>query len=468
MPRAAIYVRISKDRAGAGLGVQRQEQECRELAGRLGLTVLAVYVDNDLSAYSGKPRPEYQRLLTAVEAGSVDTVVAWHTDRLHRSPTELEVYISKCDKRGVPTHTVKAGPLDLSTPSGRMVARQLGAVARYEVEHMVERQRAAKLQAATAGRWGGGRRPYGYEADGVTVRHAEAAELVAVTDELILGASLRGQAAALNARGVKTATDSAWSPTELKRVVIRPRNAGLRSHRGKVIGRAEWPAIVTEDKWRAVCGILTDSGRRTTWARNRAWLLSGVALCGVCKDETTLRGDLIRGTHSSVPSYTCRKSKCVVRNAAELDRYVGDLVVERLSRPDAVELLHVDDRPDLSAMHLEHTALRSRLNSMAGLFAEGVLDGQQLREGSQRLHAQLERLESEMATATGDSVLAPLVGADDVAAAWDAITDLDRKTAIVDTLMTVTVHRTKKGRPRGWKAGASYFNPSTIEIVWKS
>ncbi|MDQ1621846.1 MAG: hypothetical protein QOH19_264, partial [Actinomycetota bacterium] len=33
MPRTAfIYCRISNDKTGAGLGVQRQEEDCRELA----------------------------------------------------------------------------------------------------------------------------------------------------------------------------------------------------------------------------------------------------------------------------------------------------------------------------------------------------------------------------------------------------------------------------------------------------
>jgi hypothetical protein len=34
--RAAIYVRISYDRTGAGLGVTRQEDDCRELCQRKG------------------------------------------------------------------------------------------------------------------------------------------------------------------------------------------------------------------------------------------------------------------------------------------------------------------------------------------------------------------------------------------------------------------------------------------------
>ncbi|MBW0009097.1 MAG: recombinase family protein, partial [Pseudonocardiales bacterium] len=88
--RAAIYCRISLDRAGAGLGVARQQEDCRELAERLGWPVADVYVDNDVSAYSGKPRPAWQQLLAHVESGTVDAVLCWHVDRLTRSPRELE------------------------------------------------------------------------------------------------------------------------------------------------------------------------------------------------------------------------------------------------------------------------------------------------------------------------------------------------------------------------------------------
>ncbi len=66
---AAVYVRISQDRGGAGLGVDRQENECRALAERLGWRVIEVFGDNDLSAFSGRRRPAYERMLHDIEAG---------------------------------------------------------------------------------------------------------------------------------------------------------------------------------------------------------------------------------------------------------------------------------------------------------------------------------------------------------------------------------------------------------------
>jgi DNA invertase Pin-like site-specific DNA recombinase len=462
--RAAIYCRISRDKEGAGLGVDRQEQDCREVAARLGWQVVAVHPDNDLSAYSGKPRPGYLALLEDLRTGTADAVLAWHTDRLHRSPVELEEYIAVCDPRGVPTQTVRAGPLDLATPSGRMVARVLGAVARHEVEHGQDRQRRARLQAATEGRWTGGRRPYGYEADGVTVVEAEAACVLDASQQVLAGASLNAITAELNRRGERTSTGRPWRQTELRRVLLRSRNAGLMQHHGQVLGKAVWPALVDEDLWRAVVGVLTDPKRRTNPGAGVRWLLSGIAMCGVC-------GGPVRSTsaggHSSgrpmKPGYTCRSGKHVVRDAAECDRLVENVILERLRRPDARDLLTTGRTADTTELHQEADLVRQRLTGLADAYADGDIDAQQLRAGTERLRARLDVIESELATSTRGSVLAGVVDAPNPAEVWAKL-DLGRRRAIVDTLVAVTILPGRKGRRPGWKAGESYFDPQTVRI----
>ncbi|MET8156508.1 recombinase family protein [Sphaerisporangium sp. NPDC005289] len=97
MRKAVIYCGISQDRAGAGLGVARQEADCRTLTERRGWQVVDVYSDNDVSAYSGSPRPAWRRLLEDIETGTVDAIACWHVDRLTRSPRELEDVIDLAD-----------------------------------------------------------------------------------------------------------------------------------------------------------------------------------------------------------------------------------------------------------------------------------------------------------------------------------------------------------------------------------
>jgi site-specific DNA recombinase len=460
--RAVVYTRMSKDRAGAGLGVDRQHQDCLALADQLGWTVVGHHSDNDLSAYSGKPRPGYRALLDDLEQGRADAVLVWHTDRLHRRPVELEQYIDVCDPRGVMTQTVKAGPLDLATPSGRMVARMLGSAGRYEVEHMIERQQAAKLQAATAGRWKGGRRPFGYEADGVTVRDTEAAEIRRATDDLLAGMSLRAITSDWNSRGVVTATGGSWKSTEVRRLLSRARNAGLMEHRGEVIGQAEWPAIVDESLWRAARALLADPSRRTSPGSARRWLGGGLFLCGVC--GTALRASTTGSGRAgkSVPAYRCDNGAHVTRRCEAVDEYVEALAVRRLAQPDVVSLGAPQQAVDTSGLHVERLAIQGRLAELVDLFTAGTITAQQVERGSVSLRGQLDDLDRLIADAAGTSTLDGVTG-DRAVSVWPTL-DLSRRRAIVALLMTVTVHRATKGR----QPGGGYFDPSRIEITWRT
>src|SRR6266540_1595288 len=149
------YCRISADRTGAGLGVERQAADCRELAGKLGLPAPEVITDNDISAYSGKKRPGYERLLAGLGEGRWTTLLIWHVDRLTRSPKDLEAIVDLVNGR-VAVHCVKGGEIDLETPEGRMQARILGTLARYESEHRSDRVRRKLQEIAESGRAHGG------------------------------------------------------------------------------------------------------------------------------------------------------------------------------------------------------------------------------------------------------------------------------------------------------------------------
>src|SRR5579875_3256012 len=133
---AGVYVRISDDRHGTELGVARQEKDCRAVVKRrAGWDVVQVYADDDRSAYDGKPRPAYERMLVDLATGRIKAVVAWHPDRLYRRLIDLEELIDLLEGRSVEVATVRAGEIDLTTSHGRMQARIAAVVARHESEH---------------------------------------------------------------------------------------------------------------------------------------------------------------------------------------------------------------------------------------------------------------------------------------------------------------------------------------------
>ena len=449
MPGAAIYCRISRDRAGAGLGVERQEADCRALAERLELPVEAVLVDNDLSAYSGKKRPGYEALLNGVKSGQYTAILAWHADRLHRNPKELERFIDLIEAAHIPVHTVTAGEVDLATPSGRAVARTLGAWARYESEHKSERIRRKHLELAEKGLPNGGHRPYGYMPDRVTVCEPEAEIVREMCQRLLAGDSLRTIAADLNRRNVPTVTGKQWYSALIRQTVLRPRNIGMRERNKTVFAKAAWPGIVPEDIWTATCALLTDQQRRTAWTYKSSYLLSGIAKCGVCGAPVRVSNHKKDGK----PVYRCSAGICVSRRVAPVDELVVAVVIELLSHKDA-RTLFIPKSVTARDYVGEIAVLRQRQRDAAVMFARGTIDGRMLEQVKRDIDGQLETL-TEQSVAAHPAQVADLIGTrGEVETRWETLT-LDRRRAVIDRLITITVMPTRKGRG---------FDPKSIRL----
>ncbi len=98
MKRVAMYLRQSQDRDGTGYGVDRQREDVERLVNSRGWQVVAEFVDNDVSALSRKPRPQFTEMMQRVDVGEFDVIVARHMDRLLRRLAELEQVLERCKK----------------------------------------------------------------------------------------------------------------------------------------------------------------------------------------------------------------------------------------------------------------------------------------------------------------------------------------------------------------------------------
>lgn len=469
MTRVLVYARISQDREGAGLGIDRQREDCLAYAEARSWNVIEIFEDDDISAYSGKARPRYKDLLEAIGAGRADAVLAWHPDRLHRSPKELEEYIDLSERHNLPTYTVSAGIYDLSTPTGRMNARIVGAVAKHESEHKATRIRRARLQAATEGRWQGGITPFGFLADGITHHAEQAAAIRIATLDIIAGASLRSVTAAWNEAGFRNSKGRPWAPNEAKDILLRARNAGQSVYQGKVVGPGQWQPIVTTDQWEAARRILTDPGRRTSPDNTVRWLGSHIYRCGApgCDSIVICSTRTQRGVKT--PAYRClwartMKSKGhITRLADAVDAVVEERVIARLQRPDAVRLLRpADTGIDVNQLRTEADGLRERLKNLSAMYMDEQIDAVQLRDGTARGNARLAELEGRIAKALVVSPLVGLVGANDVRAAWDSY-DIGRKRAVLREIAEVTI----LPAPRGRQPNGAYFDPQYVRVEIK-
>lgn len=457
--RATIYTRVSSDRQGERAGVTRQREDCLKHARQRGWEIVAEHEDNDQSARSGRKRPGFEAMLEDIAAGRVQVVIAWALDRLQRNRRdELRLY-EACQEHKVILSLVNGSDMDFGTAAGRFVADALGSVARMEVDLKSDRQKRASLQAAQQGRPYGGRRPFGYEHDRMTIREDEAAVIRAGYAAHLTGTPLAQIARDWNAAGLfgeqkRRGSDepAPWAADTVRVVLANPRNAGLRAHKGEIMGPATWEGLVPEETWRAVVGTL--SARSGAPHRKRR-MLTALAVCGVCGGKVIAGG----GARPGIAAYRCGDSQGHFARIAEpVDEYVGAVVVERLQRPDALLLLDDRERPDVPALREQANAARERLLSVAVEFADGDLTAGQLRAVTERLQARVAELEAQIADAGRADVLGPLVNAEQARTVWDGL-DVDRRRAVVDLLMKVTIH------PPG--RGVRTFRPETVTIDWK-
>jgi DNA invertase Pin-like site-specific DNA recombinase len=340
--RAGIYARISVyDEKVAKTA--NQSTDCEKLAAANGYVVVDRYVDDGISASSGKQRPEWERLMADILAGKLDVIVAVDEDRLYRRVEDKLELSTVCEASGVRWHTVRGGMVDPASEDGEFFSTMRAAMARLEVRKKSARQKATNATRRAEGLpTCQGARPFGFEPDFMTHREDEAELIRELYDRFLRGpeaGKLYGVLRDWNKRGILTArlrdwkkvlaetpapTDpskvaklresgaakrkqkkplsreerlvlmqdkltlaearGAWSYAALQKILQRRRNAGLVEHNREIVEgvTARWKPIVPRADWEEACAILGDPERQVIKQREPKHLLSGVATCGVC------------------------------------------------------------------------------------------------------------------------------------------------------------------------------------------
>ncbi len=457
--RAAVYCRISADATGDAAGVDRQETICRDLAAAHGWDVDAVIIDNDVSAYSGVTRPGYERLLTMVEQREVDAIAVYHADRLYRRPRDLERLVDVIERADVRVETAMSGAIDLSTATGRMVAKMLAVVNEHESARIGERVSAAHRSNAQQGRAHGGGRPFGYERGGageLVVKPDEAELIVEAAHRILRGASLNSIVVDWNERGIPSVRGNRWRPNSLSKLLRSGRIAGLREQAGEVIGEGTWEPILDRPTWERLRARITHApiGRRP-----KKNLLAGMVLCGVCGVPMTARS-------AGTGKYGQRAYAC--------DRVTRAGCGSNSVKAEAVEAIVVDHvLGSLERVNLNEARTRYTAEASSTLVAEITEDQQMLDDlaadmGARRLsrsewlsaRGPIEermtenRRRLEQVAVLGSFDDAVFDGLDD--AGFKAL-DFDDKRAVIGLLVDrITVAKGKPGRT---------FDPSRVKVV---
>jgi DNA invertase Pin-like site-specific DNA recombinase len=459
-----IYGRQSLTK-GASSSREDQVRICTRVAADHGLEVVDVILEPPSTGAwqnRGRDRPEWPRLLETIRLGKAQSVTAYETARLSRggAPSWAELF-EAAEAAGLDTDKLVL----LAIAEQFVTEADLTARSAYDRDESKKRSMAitiTKETNAAEGRFHGGRRAYGYAADGLTVVEGEAEEVRSLARRFLAGESLTSLARELNARGVPTASGAKWTGTGLRLVLTSPRVAGLRMYgweahddgtpdkrRPVIVGDAAWPAILDRDTWTQTRSKVAGqaNGKR---GREPRFLLTGIARCWKC--QNTLNGlNVNRPRRRRVRIYWCRKrtdgAGCsgVTVPAAALDDEVVAQVIAAAESDEFMDRLRANagDREAVARAKANRELARAsaHFDQVAADYGRGELSREAWMKIGPAAEARLlaAREAVEELAATVRVLPAELDRPEELRGDWETMTIGQRRTVISAMIEHVTV-----------------------------
>ncbi|MGP9788025.1 recombinase family protein [Glutamicibacter sp. 287] len=457
------YTRISLDSSGEKLGVERQEKEIRAWAELNGHTIIEVFQDNDISATSGKARPSFNKALQH----ECPNIIVWHLDRLVRVTRDLEKVLDA----GKTVYQVTANDLNLTTATGRALARTIVAWATAEVERKAERHRSKNRQSAEAGKhyWNKGNRPFGHNLDG-SLHETEAPALQAIIQRIMDGASIADACRELNTLGHTPVAGGnrtkEWTVSALGQILRNKRICAVRVYKGEETQGA-WEPLISPATFEAL-QLNLKTRTKTRIGLKRENLLSSLALCGICLDAgitgRTMGQSQYTSSAGTIATYRCSIGKHCTKRADYADDYVRDETLMALAMPEVLSSLGVETEK-LEHLRTEHHKESQRWEDWQNEAAEEGLRPSEYRKPRQLHEQKIAELNRHILAAEQSSVLGEDFGwgnllgktTEERAELWSSIPLEKRKLFVTTVWESVVIHPS----PRG-KTG---FDPKTVVLT---
>jgi site-specific DNA recombinase len=451
----------------------RQEADCRRFADLRGDDVVRVYSDLDLSGYTGVDRPQFEELLADAEAGVIDGILVWRLDRLTRNFDDLQRIWKLINGRGVTLLAVHDS-IDTSTASGVFMLRTLVAIAEYESAGISLRTRRAKAESARNGLPNpGGMRAFGYTRDKRALVPHEAEAIKEAAERLLEGQSLVSIVNDFTARGIRTPRGKDWLPGTLADVLVNPRIAGLRAYKGEIVATAVWPPIISREQHERLEALRKDPTRR--WVprgRRPQHLLAGMVECARCGERAEQTGEqanrMVNRPEGGRDYYICRKPPLgrgcgALVSGRQLDALVVERMFTALDSPEFTEALK-GPRPENVEVAWQLEEDEDQLKWLGRQMGGDPLRRPAFLAAIDEVETRIRQNRARLARQHRSAALAALPeDLDQLKELWGNVWDLDRKRALVDTLIEkVIVQPSTLGSKTGRK-----FDRSRARIVWR-
>ena len=210
-----------------------------------------------------------------LEAGKVDQIVVYKIDRLTRSLADFAKLVERLDAAGASFVSVTQS-FNTATSMGRLTLNVLLSFAQFEREVTAERIRDKIAASKRRGLWMGGLVPFGYDADGRTLKIRE--DEAAVVRQLFELYRRLGTVRAVHAEALRlgfrsrvrvlasgrTVGGGSFSRGHIHQMLSNPLYAGRIRHK-RLVHDGQHPAIIAPDLWEAVQAGLAEQRRAGAW-----------------------------------------------------------------------------------------------------------------------------------------------------------------------------------------------------------
>lgn len=326
------------------------------LTGRPEWHLVREFVETAVSAFAtaADDRDILQDVLSAAAAGQFKVLIVWKQDRLSRKSFEYPMILNLLRKYGVEVWSVEEGkPLALDSQTDKIVRFLEGWQAETESVNTSIRVRERMRQLAAAGRWTGGKTPFGYLREMVRdgsgapilvdgrpkyeiIPHPDQAPVVReMFRRYLAGQGYKAIAMWLNESGIRTTSGAFWTMDTVRGIITSPFYAGMVSY-GKsrvilgtkarekgepILAPGQHQALVDLDTWEQTNRLREARATIPKRQRSSVFPLAGVVKCGVC--GATLYQWIKYCNPGERPSTEYRMYRCTTRKVRKGCEFTG-------------------------------------------------------------------------------------------------------------------------------------------------
>ena len=277
-----IYARKSTDEPERQiLSIEAQIEELREFASREKLEVVKTYIESQTAKNPG--RPIFNEMLSEIEKGKAEGILAWHPDRLARNSMDggKIIYLidaSKMQSLKFPTFWFE------DTPQGKFMLNIAFGQSKYYVDSLSENVKRGLRQKARKGE-ASGVAPTGYLNNRLTkkiVKDPERFDLIIKLFRLYATGkhSLKETRKRITKRGLTSRRNKPLSTSNIQMILKNPFYYGAFLSNGELYQGTHPPAI-SKKLFDKVQAILKDKSRPKKRSE-KIYAFRGLLKCGEC------------------------------------------------------------------------------------------------------------------------------------------------------------------------------------------